>query len=77
MSINLTKEIAVGDEVFISGVKIPGAVVVVLHRGPTHYSPDGEHCCARIVAAIGGAVGAIVVMILVILFIIFLVVFLR
>ncbi len=44
--INLTKEIAVGDEVFISGVRNPRAVV--LHRGPTHFSPDGEHCCARI-----------------------------
>ena len=34
---------AVGDELFISSV--PGAVV--LHRGPTHFSPDGEHCCVR------------------------------
>ena len=34
---------AAGDELFISGVT--GAVV--LHRGPTHYSPDGEHCCVR------------------------------
>ncbi len=34
---------AVGDEMFLSGVT--GAIV--LHRGPTHFSPDGEHCCAR------------------------------
>ena len=46
LPINLTKSVAVGDEVFISGVHNPG--VVVLHRGPTHFSPDGEHCCARI-----------------------------
>ena len=46
LPINLTKGVAVGDEVFISGVRNPGAVV--LHRGPTHFSPDGEHCCARI-----------------------------
>ncbi|XP_064386497.1 sushi, von Willebrand factor type A, EGF and pentraxin domain-containing protein 1-like [Halichondria panicea] len=36
---------AVGDELFISGVSNVG---VVLHRGPTHYSPDGEHCCVRL-----------------------------
>ncbi len=36
---------AVGDELFISGV---GRTAVALHRGPTHFSPDGEHCCARI-----------------------------
>ncbi len=35
---------AVDDELFISSV--PGAVV--LHRGPTHFSPDGEHCCVRV-----------------------------
>ncbi len=35
---------AVGSELFISGVT--GAAV--LHRGPTHFSPDGEHCCVRI-----------------------------
>ena len=34
---------AVGDEMFLSGVT--GAVV--LHCGPTHFSPDGEHCCVR------------------------------
>ena len=33
---------AVGDELFISGVR---HTAVALHRGPTHYSPDGEHCC--------------------------------
>ena len=46
LPINLTKRVAVGDKVFISGVINPGAVV--LHRGPTHFSPDGEHCCVRI-----------------------------
>ncbi len=35
---------AVGDELFISSVD--GAVA--LHRGPTHFSPDGEHCCVRV-----------------------------
>ncbi len=35
---------AVGEELFISGVT--GAVV--LHRGPSHFSPDGEHCCVRL-----------------------------
>ena len=34
---------AVNDELFISAAF--GAVV--LHRGPTHFSPDGEHCCVR------------------------------
>ncbi len=33
---------AVDDELFISSV---GFTAVVLHRGPTHFSPDGEHCC--------------------------------
>ncbi len=37
---------AVGDELFISGVGNPGNIV--LHRGPSHFSPDGEHCCVRI-----------------------------
>ena len=37
---------AVDDELFISGSLDPAAVV--LHRGPTHFSPDGEHCCVRI-----------------------------
>ncbi|XP_064386326.1 sushi, von Willebrand factor type A, EGF and pentraxin domain-containing protein 1-like [Halichondria panicea] len=36
---------AVDDELFISGINIPGAVV--LHRGPMHFSPDGEYCCVR------------------------------
>ncbi len=40
----VTKRDAVDEELFISGV--PGAVV--LHRGPIHFSPDGEHCCVRI-----------------------------
>ncbi len=35
----------VGTELFITGVE---HTAVVLHRGPTHYSPDGEHCCVRI-----------------------------
>ncbi len=37
---------AIGDELFISGVVNPAAVV--LHRGPTHFSPHGEHCCVRV-----------------------------
>ena len=37
---------AVRDELFISGTFNPDAVV--LHRGPTHFSPDGEHCCVRL-----------------------------
>ncbi|XP_064386348.1 sushi, von Willebrand factor type A, EGF and pentraxin domain-containing protein 1-like [Halichondria panicea] len=37
---------AVRNELFISGIINPDAVV--LHRGPTHFSPDGEHCCVRI-----------------------------
>ncbi|XP_064386496.1 sushi, von Willebrand factor type A, EGF and pentraxin domain-containing protein 1-like isoform X2 [Halichondria panicea] len=36
---------AVGDELFISGIEY---TAVILHRGPTHFSPDGEHCCVRI-----------------------------
>ena len=36
---------ATGDELFISAVGNPRAVI--LHRGPTHFSPDGEHCCRR------------------------------
>ena len=36
---------AVGDQLFISSVQ---HTAVVLHRGPTHYSPDGEHCCVRV-----------------------------
>ncbi|XP_064386414.1 uncharacterized protein LOC135334960 isoform X1 [Halichondria panicea] len=35
---------AIGDELFISAVR---NTAVVLHRGPTHFSPDGEHCCRR------------------------------
>ncbi len=35
---------AVDDEMFISSV--PEAVV--LHRGTSHFSPDGEHCCVRV-----------------------------
>ncbi len=34
------------DELFISGVANPDAVA--LHRGPTHFSPGGEHCCVRL-----------------------------
>ena len=40
----LGRDTIVGDELFISGVSNVG---VVLHRGPTHFSPDGEHCCVR------------------------------
>ncbi|XP_064386146.1 uncharacterized protein LOC135334769 isoform X3 [Halichondria panicea] len=36
---------AVDDELFISSVDF---TAVVLHRGPSHFSPDGEHCCVRI-----------------------------
>ncbi len=36
---------AVGEELLITGV--PG-VAVALHRGPSHFSPDGEHCCVRV-----------------------------
>ncbi len=38
-------KIAVDDELFISGVEY---TAVALHRGPTHFSPDGEHCCVRL-----------------------------
>ncbi len=34
-----------GNELFISSVS--GLIAVALHRGPMHFSPDGEHCCAR------------------------------
>ena len=36
---------AVDDELFISGVT---NTAVALHRGSTHFSPDGEHCCVRL-----------------------------
>ena len=39
------RDTIVGDELFISGV---AGVAVVLHRGPSHFSPDGEHCCVRV-----------------------------
>ncbi len=39
------RDTIVGDELFISGV---AGVAVVLHRGPSHFSPDGEHCCVRL-----------------------------
>ena len=35
---------AVKDEVFIRDVPGYG---VALYRGPTHFSPDGEHCCVK------------------------------
>ncbi|XP_064386242.1 sushi, von Willebrand factor type A, EGF and pentraxin domain-containing protein 1-like [Halichondria panicea] len=35
---------AVQDELFIRDVPNFG---VALYRGPTHFSPDGEHCCVR------------------------------
>ncbi len=40
------------DQLFISGV----AGAVVLHRGPTHFSPDGEHCCRRLSAGLSRCV---------------------
>ncbi|XP_064386119.1 sushi, von Willebrand factor type A, EGF and pentraxin domain-containing protein 1-like isoform X4 [Halichondria panicea] len=39
-----SRSLAVQDEVFIRDVPNFG---VVLYRGPTHFSPDGEHCCVR------------------------------
>ncbi|XP_064386240.1 P-selectin-like isoform X2 [Halichondria panicea] len=39
-----SRVLAVEDEVFIRDVPDFG---VVLHRGPAHFSPDGEHCCVR------------------------------
>ena len=36
---------AVDDELILTGVS---GVAIALHRGPTHFSPDGEHCCRRI-----------------------------
>ncbi len=35
---------AVDNELIISGVE---HTAVALHRGPMHYSPDGEHCCVK------------------------------
>ncbi len=43
VTIDLVTMVATGAQLFISGVVDPPAVV--LHRGPTHFSPDGEHCC--------------------------------
>ena len=40
-----SRVLAVDDEVFIRDVPNFG---VLLYRGPTHFSPDGEHCCVRI-----------------------------
>ncbi len=39
-----TNRVAVDDELFISGVE---NTAVALHRGPTHFSPGGQHCCVR------------------------------
>ncbi|XP_064386180.1 sushi, von Willebrand factor type A, EGF and pentraxin domain-containing protein 1-like isoform X2 [Halichondria panicea] len=39
-----SRVLAVQDEVFIRDVPNFG---VALYRGPTHFSPDGEHCCVR------------------------------
>ena len=39
-----SRSVAVTDELFIRDVTNFG---VALHRGPTHFSPDGEHCCVR------------------------------
>ncbi len=41
---NSPAEVAVEDDLFITGVP---NTAVALHRGPTHFSPDGEHCCVR------------------------------
>ncbi len=35
--------VAAGSEFIFTGA--PGAVALL--RGPTHFSPDGEHCCVR------------------------------
>ncbi len=40
-----SRSLAVQDEVFIRDLPNFG---VTLHRGPTHFSPDGEHCCVRL-----------------------------
>ncbi len=50
----VTNRDAVDEELFISGVVNPDAVV--LHRGPTHFSPDGEHCCVRLSAGLSRCV---------------------
>ena len=39
-----SRSLAVQDEVFIRDLPNFG---VALYRGPTHFSPDGEHCCVR------------------------------
>ena len=39
-----SRSLAVEDEVFIRDYPNFG---VALFRGPTHFSPDGEHCCVR------------------------------
>ena len=39
-----SRSVAVTDEVFIRDIPNVG---VALYRGPTHFSPDGEHCCVR------------------------------
>ncbi len=44
LPIDLVEGVATGDDLFISGLHNRA---VVLHRGPSHYSPDGEHCCTR------------------------------
>ena len=45
MGVRTPNTAAVGDEVFITGVTV---IATALHRGPTHFSPDGEHCCVRV-----------------------------
>ena len=39
-----SRTLALQDELFIRDSPDFG---VILHRGPTHFSPDGEHCCVR------------------------------
>ncbi|XP_064386238.1 E-selectin-like [Halichondria panicea] len=39
-----SRSVAFQDEVFIRDVP---NFAVILYRGPTHFSPDGEHCCVR------------------------------
>ncbi len=44
---------AVDDELILTGVS---GVAIALHRGPTHFSSDGEHCCRRFSAGLSRCV---------------------
>ncbi len=44
---NNPNTVADGNELFITGLTTP-VIAVALHRGSTHFSPDGEHCCVRV-----------------------------